>query len=104
MLPVRCFTCNKVLANKGLTFEKLKTDGVPMEKIWEHLGLTRTCCRMIMVSNVDLTDQLMEYSDYAPSKYVEIRKRVEDTNLSAGSGATKVSAKVSAKPRVYEAV
>ena len=93
MLPVRCFTCNKVLANKGTTFEKMKIEEKPMEEIWQVLGLTRPCCRMIMISHVDLTDKMMEYTEYNPCKYIEIRNhppKEEDDDLSTKMGAMKV--------------
>ena len=74
MLPIRCFSCNKVLANKGTTFTTLRSEKVPMNIIWEKLGLTRMCCRSIMIGHVDVSDELMAYCDYNPSKYIEIRK------------------------------
>ena len=113
MLPVRCFTCNKVLGNKERTFKTLQEKEVPMKKIWENLGLSRFCCQMIMLSHVDLTDQMMAYSDYKPSKYVEIRKQQrlgDQGGGDQGGGEAKVVAdfanmKISAsKPRIYDAV
>ena len=74
MLPIRCFSCNKVLANKGTTFTTLRNEKVPMNIIWEKLGLTRMCCRSIMIGHVDVSEELMAYCDYNPSKYIEIRK------------------------------
>jgi len=74
MLPIRCFSCNKVLANKGTTFSSLRNEKVPMNVIWEKLGLTRMCCRSIMISYVDVSDELLAYCDYNPGKYIEIRK------------------------------
>lgn len=87
MIPVRCFTCNKVLGNKHDTFCALKDADVPYEEIWKRLGLTRTCCKMIMRTYVDLTDKLMVYQDYDPCQYIEIRKHC-----------------ISDKPRVYNAI
>ena len=74
MLPIRCFSCNKVLANKGTTFTALRNEKVPMNVIWEKIGLTRMCCRSILIGHVDVSDELMAYCDYNPSKYIEIRK------------------------------
>ena len=63
MLPVRCYTCNKVLGNKGATFDMMKKTGVEMKEIWEALGLTRQCCKTIMITHVDLTDELLKYEN-----------------------------------------
>ena len=92
MLPIRCYTCNKVLGNKGQTFENMKNTGVDLEDVWKALGLTRQCCKTIMLTHVDLTNEIMKYEDYNPCKYVEIRKKAP----AGSSGKT--------KPRVYQAV
>ena len=92
MLPIRCYTCNKVLGNKGATFETLKKNKVNLENIWEKLGLTRVCCRSIMLTHVDLTEQLSMYDDYNPCKFVEIRKQAP------------VDSSGKSVPRVYQAV
>ncbi len=114
MLPVRCFTCNKVLANKGQTYEKLKRDEKPMDEIWQTLGLTRMCCRMIMISHVDLTDKMLDYTEYNPCKYMEIRTQPpEEEDLVTKMGAMKVDSSAAATQsisiptkgvRVYRAV
>ena len=111
MLPIRCFSCNKVLANKGTTFHTLQKQEVPFPVIWGKLGLTRMCCRSVMLSYVDVTDELMKYCDYNPSKYIEIRKQppnesvtitepddlnlqdltMEDEDEDEGNGETKTS-------------
>lgn len=71
IIPVRCFTCGKVMADKidyyVAEYEKLKAkkaentdtlfknfDGIQTEKILDNLGLTRYCCRRNLISNVDL--------------------------------------------------
>jgi len=92
MLPVRCYTCNKVLGNKGATFEKMKNSGVELDQVWNALGLTRQCCKTIMITHVDLTEDMMQYVDYNPCKYVEIRKHAP------------VDSSGKSKPRVYQAV
>jgi len=71
----------------------MKIEEKPMEEIWQVLGLTRPCCRMIMISHVDLTDEMMEYTEYNPCKYIEIRNhppKEEDDDLSTKMGAMKV--------------
>ena len=80
IIPVRCFTCGKTLADKWLYFDrkskemdnKLKTMGLTSEAIDEmlkgtkhfddnikkdvldELGLTRVCCRRHMLGHVDM--------------------------------------------------
>jgi DNA-directed RNA polymerase subunit N (RpoN/RPB10) len=77
IIPVRCFTCGKVLANKWLYYEKkcaelekdANKDGDAnnnvkyFEKnfkkdILDELGLDRYCCRRHMLGHVDLIDTI----------------------------------------------
>lgn len=60
LIPVRCFTCNKVTGNKWEPYcEMIKTmePAVALDK----LGLNRYCCRRMLLSHVDIVDQLLEY-------------------------------------------
>jgi DNA-directed RNA polymerase subunit N (RpoN/RPB10) len=71
IVPIRCFTCNKVIADKYdyymEEFAKLEKSGVKNEeedykyfsnihtkKILDDLGLTRYCCRRMLLSTSDL--------------------------------------------------
>lgn len=71
IIPIRCFTCGKVMADKIDYYiqqvDKLKTkqnkednglyknfDEVQSKEILDSLGLTRYCCRRNLISNVDL--------------------------------------------------
>lgn len=74
IIPVRCFTCGKVIANKWRAYERMCAemdakydrehgDGLqgqgllqstPRDKILTDLGLTRMCCRRHMLTHVDL--------------------------------------------------
>jgi DNA-directed RNA polymerase subunit N (RpoN/RPB10) len=70
IIPVRCFTCGKVIADKWRYYErevkemdeKKKGDGAVEEgdgakaKLLDELGLTRICCRRHMIANVDVMD------------------------------------------------
>ncbi len=71
IIPIRCFTCGKVMADKIDYYmqevEKLKKnqkkdddglyknfDEVQSKELLDSLGLTRYCCRRNLISNVDL--------------------------------------------------
>ena len=68
IIPIRCFTCGKVLANKWQAYQEKKEEGVeqkdddlPMyisntlhQKILEDLGITKMCCKRIMLTHIDM--------------------------------------------------
>lgn len=76
IIPVRCFTCGKVLADKYEYYKKkvdemereqkqdakddskhsTTFDGVKTGKVMDDLGLTRMCCRRHMLGHVDLVE------------------------------------------------
>ena len=73
IIPVRCFTCGKVLADKWEYYvresEKLeaaegKKDGnkyftnTQTKEVLDNLGLDRYCCRRHMLGQVDIIDNL----------------------------------------------
>ena len=73
IIPVRCFTCGKVVANKWETFQYLlkenngeTTEGGDKTTMTEAealdlLGLKRYCCRRMLLTHVDMIDKLLEY-------------------------------------------
>lgn len=62
IIPVRCFTCGKVTGNKWESYQQLLKDGKTAGEALDILGLKRYCCRRILLTHVDLIDQVMEYA------------------------------------------
>ncbi|VDN99325.1 unnamed protein product [Rodentolepis nana] len=62
IIPVRCFTCGKVIGHLWEPYqnllEKEYTEGDALTK----LGLERYCCRRMLLSHVDLVDELLKYA------------------------------------------
>lgn len=77
IIPIRCFTCNNVLASKYKKYQELvkkylPTDDsseiisnpaeVPLEtaqmKAFDELKMTRYCCRRHFVSHVNLIEKI----------------------------------------------
>ncbi len=61
IVPVRCFSCGKVIANYFEKFEKAVKEGKKPEKVLDELGLNRYCCRRMIASHTDLTDEVLKY-------------------------------------------
>jgi len=71
IIPVRCFSCNNILAGKWIPYlekvrELSKKEKAPLEylsqatvktvhgKALDELGIWRTCCRRHLLTHVDL--------------------------------------------------
>ena len=60
--PVRCYSCNKVVGNKWISYNKKLDEGISAKDALDQLGLKRMCCRRIILTHVELIDKLIEYS------------------------------------------
>lgn len=69
MIPVRCFTCGKVVSNAWDGYKKrveerkkeLKTNDIKVGDILDDLGIERYCCRRMLLTHVELIDVLAPY-------------------------------------------
>ncbi|MGQ0534940.1 MAG: DNA-directed RNA polymerase subunit N [Methanobacteriota archaeon] len=62
IIPVRCFTCGKVVASSYQEFVDRVRRGDKPKKVLDDLGLDRYCCRRMIVSHVDLIDDAAPYA------------------------------------------
>jgi len=76
IIPIRCFTCNKLIANLWQEYERLlqaeiskltesyqdEIDNTTKQsielKLLDKLGLERYCCRRMFLSHVDLCEKI----------------------------------------------
>ena len=61
MIPVRCFTCGNVIGEHYEEFDERSTSGEDPAAVLDDLGVTRHCCRRMMVSHTDLVDVVAPY-------------------------------------------
>ena len=56
IIPIRCWSCGKPLAQLWNKYQEGKKEGIEIKKILDDIGLERYCCRSIMMGHVDLTE------------------------------------------------
>tara|TARA_B100001094_G_scaffold252978_1_gene251215 strand:- start:3660 stop:3863 length:204 start_codon:yes stop_codon:yes gene_type:complete len=61
IIPVRCFTCGKVTGNVYNKYIELLQEGKTEKEALDILGLERYCCRRMLISHVDLIEQLLQF-------------------------------------------
>ncbi len=71
MIPVRCFTCGKVIGDKWEEFKKRVIEGEDTGKVLDKLGMDRYCCRRMFLSHVEVLEELL--------KYVKSSKKTKNT-------------------------
>lgn len=62
MVPVRCFTCGKVVGEHWEEFKERSREGDENPKqVLDELDVERACCRRMLVSHKDLVDIVAPY-------------------------------------------
>ncbi|MFW9783660.1 MAG: DNA-directed RNA polymerase subunit N [Candidatus Heimdallarchaeota archaeon] len=61
IIPVRCFSCGKLIAHTYEPYLKYIEKGESSEKAFKELGIERWCCKRMIVSHVDLIDELLKF-------------------------------------------
>lgn len=62
MVPVRCFTCGKVVGEHWEEFSARTEEGdADPADVLDDLGIERHCCRRMLVSHRDLVDVVSPY-------------------------------------------
>ena len=61
MRPVRCFSCGKPLSGLYEKFGKRVEEGEDPEDIFEDMDIERYCCRRMLLTSIDATEEMMKY-------------------------------------------
>jgi len=61
IIPVRCFTCGKLIADKWEEFARRVKNGEHPKDVLDDLGITRYCCRRMFLSHVEIIDEIIEF-------------------------------------------
>ena len=61
--PVRCFSCGQVVADKYDEYVRLITqEKKTFEEALDILGINKYCCRRMLLTHVEVIDDIMKYN------------------------------------------
>jgi DNA-directed RNA polymerase subunit N len=61
IIPIRCFSCGKTISKDAEEFfERIKKEDP--KKVLDELGIKKSCCRRMLLSHIDLTDDILKYT------------------------------------------
>jgi DNA-directed RNA polymerase subunit N len=61
MIPIRCFTCGKLIGHKYEEYQSRIKKGEDQTKVLDDLEIRKYCCRRMMISQPDLFEEVKEY-------------------------------------------
>lgn len=61
IIPVRCFSCGRVIGDLYKEYAEKVKKGKKPEKVLDELGVKRYCCRRMLLAHTELIDEIMEY-------------------------------------------
>ncbi|UCE13424.1 MAG: DNA-directed RNA polymerase subunit N [Candidatus Heimdallarchaeota archaeon] len=62
MIPIRCYTCGKVLAHFYDDYIEGLKAGRDSKELLDSFDLTRYCCRRMLITHVELIDDILTFS------------------------------------------
>jgi DNA-directed RNA polymerase subunit N len=63
IIPVRCFSCGKLIGDKWEDFTRRVKRGEDPKKVLDSLGVTRYCCRRMLLSHVEIIDEILKFHE-----------------------------------------
>ncbi len=68
IIPVRCFTCGKLIGDKWEEFARRVKAGEEPGEVLDSLGIERYCCRRMLLSHVDIIDEVLRFYEVAEKR------------------------------------
>jgi DNA-directed RNA polymerase I, II, and III subunit RPABC5 len=62
LIPVRCYSCGRVVGNLYEPYKALLNQDYSEGEALDALNLPRYCCRRMILTHVDLIDDMLPYS------------------------------------------
>ena len=73
LIPVRCFTCGTLIADKYADYKEMVKSGEQESKVLDSLGIKRYCCRRMLISSVETIYQVIPYYEVLRRRLTEMQ-------------------------------
>ncbi len=77
LIPVRCFTCGALIADKYQTYVNRVKAGEDSAKAMDELGLKRYCCRRMFLGTVETLYQVLPFYEALRHRKQEVQSELE---------------------------
>ncbi len=77
LVPVRCFTCGNLIADKFEDFQNSIKSGEDPAKVLNDLGIERYCCRRMLLTSVETIQQVIPFYEAIQRRHLEVQSELE---------------------------
>ena len=77
LVPVRCFTCGKLVADKYSDYQTRIKTGEDPKKVLDDLGMERYCCRRMLLTTVETIQQVIPFYEAMHKRNQEVQSELE---------------------------
>ncbi len=77
LIPVRCFTCGNLIADKYDDFQNKIKSGEEPDKVLNSLGVERYCCRRMLLTTVETIQQVIPFYEAIQRRNQEVQSELE---------------------------
>ena len=77
LVPVRCFSCGKLIADKFDDYQTKLKAGEDPEKILNELQINRYCCRRMLLTTVETIQQVIPFYESIQKRKQEVQSELD---------------------------
>jgi len=77
LVPVRCFTCGNLIADKFEDYQTRVKSGEEAAKVLDSLGMKRYCCRRMLLTSVETIQQIVPFYEAIQRRHQEVQTELE---------------------------
>ena len=77
LIPVRCLTCGKLVADKFEDYQNKIKAGEDPSKTLDSLGVERYCCRRMFLTTVETIQQIIPFYEAIQRRKQEVLSELE---------------------------
>jgi len=77
LIPVRCFTCGNLIADKFDDYQNKVKSGEDPGKVLDSLAITRYCCRRMLLTTVETIQQVVPFYEAIQRRHQEVQSELD---------------------------
>ena len=77
LVPVRCFTCGNLIADKFEDYQNGVRSGEKPAKILDSMDIKRYCCRRMLLTTLESIQQIVPFYEAIHKRNQEIQSELE---------------------------